>query len=86
MNDLQMVITDQVSTVLAQITDARNTAVTDGTLLVFPEDTTKWIADSRRVRSARADQQGQFQVRGLPAGDYLAVAVDYFENGAWNDP
>jgi hypothetical protein len=38
------------------------------------------------VKSARADQQGQFQILGLPAGNYLAVAVDYVENGMWNDP
>ena len=25
-------------------------------------------------------------VKGLPAGEYLAVAVDYVEEGMWNDP
>ena len=38
------------------------------------------------VRSARPDQQGKFQIKGLPAGDYLAVAIDYVEDGMWNDP
>ena len=27
------------------------------------------------MRSARPDQQGTFQIKGLPAGDYLAVAI-----------
>ena len=25
-------------------------------------------------------------MRGLPAGDYLAVAVEYVATGMWNDP
>ena len=29
--------------------------------------------------------QGQWQVKGLPVGDYLAIALDYVEDGAWND-
>ena len=41
---------------------------------------------SRFVRSARPDQQGTFQIKGLPPGDYLAVAMDYVEDGSWNDP
>jgi hypothetical protein len=34
----------------------------------------------------RPDQQGRYQIQGLPPGDYLAVAVDYVEDGAWNEP
>jgi len=47
---------------------------------------TRWLEDSRYVRSARPDQQGTFQIKGLPAGEYLAVALEYVEDGAWNDP
>ena len=25
-------------------------------------------------------------MKGLPPGDYLAVALDYVEDGSWNDP
>jgi len=25
-------------------------------------------------------------IKGLPAGEYLAVALEYVEDGAWNDP
>jgi hypothetical protein len=55
-------------------------------VLVFADDAQKWIDDSRFVRSARPDQQGTFQIKGLPPGDYLAVAMDYVEDGSWNDP
>jgi hypothetical protein len=25
-------------------------------------------------------------VKGLPAGEYLAIALEYIEDGAWHDP
>ena len=53
---------------------------------MFANDADKWAEDSRFVRSARPDQEGKYQIRGLPPGDYLAVAIDYVEEGMWNDP
>jgi hypothetical protein len=39
------------------------------------------------VKSARPDQQGLVKILGLPPGDhYLAVAVDYLEEGGAADP
>ena len=46
----------------------------------------KWFESSRRVRATRPDQDGQWQIKGLPSGEYLAIALDYVEDGAWNDP
>jgi hypothetical protein len=37
------------------------------------------------VRAIRPDASGQFNVAGLPGGDYYAVAVDYAQDGVWND-
>jgi hypothetical protein len=33
----------------------------------------------------RPDQQGRYEIKGLPPGDYLAVALNYVEEGVWND-
>ena len=55
-------------------------------MLVFDADTEKWFESSRRVRATRPNQDGQWQLKGLPAGEYLAIALDYVEDGAWNDP
>ena len=38
------------------------------------------------MKSARPDQQGKYEIRGLPPGEYLAVAIDYVEEGMWSDP
>ena len=55
-------------------------------MLVFASDASKWWEESRWIRAVRPDQQGRYEVRGLPAGDYLAVALSYVEDGMWNDP
>jgi hypothetical protein len=43
-------------------------------------------AASRFVRIGRPDQHGWFRIPGLPAGRYLAVAVESIGEGEWNDP
>jgi hypothetical protein len=48
--------------------------------------TSRWSDHSRWVRAVRPDQQGRYQIQGLPPGDYLAIAKDYVEEGSWNDP
>jgi len=84
---LQLVVTDKVSEVSGKVTDARGEPTRDYTVIVFPEDSSKWSYPSRFVRSGRADQQGLFRIRGLPAeAEYLAVAVDYLEDGEGGDP
>jgi hypothetical protein len=58
----------------------------DGTVVVFPEETSRWREDSRTVRAARPDQRGEFSIKGLPAGKYLIAALDYVQDGQWYDP
>jgi hypothetical protein len=56
-------------------------------VVVFPEESSKWSFPSRHLRSGRADQDGLYKIRGLPGEErYLAVAVDYLEEGEANDP
>jgi hypothetical protein len=83
---VQVVVSSQVTTVSGQLADDKGAPLVDGTVIVFADEAAKWWDDSRWVRAVRPDQQGRYQVQGLPPGDYLAVAVDYVEEGAWNDP
>ena len=86
LSGIQVVVSDEVNRVSGAITDDKGVALPDGTVLLFADDPAKWTQDSRFVRVARPDQQGQFQIRGLPAGQYLAIALDCVEEGTWNDP
>jgi protocatechuate 3,4-dioxygenase beta subunit len=83
--DVQVIVTDKITTVSGQLADEKGAPITDATVIVFANDSPKWNS-GRFVRAARPDQQGRWQIKGLPAGDYLAVAVDYIEDGEWNDP
>jgi hypothetical protein len=83
---LDVVVTDRVNTVTGQITDAQGAPLADGTVIVFSTDPEKWMEDSRFVRSVRPDQAGKYQIRGLPPGEYFGVAIEYVEEGTWNDP
>lgn len=83
----QITVTSRVTEVSGTVSGSDGRPVRDYTVVIFPEDETKWTAPSRFVRSARPDQQGLFRIRALPPnGRYLAVAVDYLEDGEANDP
>jgi hypothetical protein len=84
---LQIIVTDKVSDLNGKVTTAKGEVTRDYTVVVFPDDPAKWAFPSRYVKTARADQQGQFRIRALPPEDrYLAVAVDYLEDGEGTDP
>jgi hypothetical protein len=84
---LQIIVTDKVSDLNGKVTTAKGDITRDYTVVVFPDDPAKWAFPSRFVKTARADQQGQFRIKALPPDDrYLAVAVDYLEDGEGADP
>jgi hypothetical protein len=86
LSDVDVVVSNRVSSVSGQITDDRGAPAATGTVVVFAEDAEKWGESTAFVRAARPDQQGRYEIKGLPSGDYLAVALDYVQNGMWNDP
>jgi hypothetical protein len=82
----RIVLTDRLSEVNGTV-KARNQAAKDSSVIVFAEDSTLWTFPTRYVRTSRADAQGRFTLRGLPPGaNYLVAAVDYLEEGEWQDP
>jgi hypothetical protein len=56
-------------------------------VVVFADQPQKWTYPSRHVRAVRTDSEGRFKIAGLPPGErYLAVAMDYLEDGEAEDP
>jgi protocatechuate 3,4-dioxygenase beta subunit len=86
LTDVHVIVTNRVTDVSGQLADEKGAPLVDGTVLVFADDSSKWSEDSRWVRAVRPDQQGGYQIKGLPPGEYLAVALNYVEDGMWNDP
>jgi hypothetical protein len=82
---VQVIVTNRVTTVGGQVIDGKGAALTDGTVIVFVDEPEKWAEDSRWVRAVRTDALGRYEVKGLPPGEYRAVALEYAEDGIWND-
>ena len=82
---LRIVLSDRASSVVGSV-QSRNESI-EYNVVVFPEDMTKWSVESRYIKTTRTDAQGQFRIPDVPAGErYLAVAVDYLEDGEQADP
>ena len=85
LDGVRIVLTNRPTHIRGALLDDKKQPA-DGTVIVFPEESSRWREDSRTVRAARPDQRGEFSIRGLPAGKYLIVAVDYVQDGQWYDP
>lgn len=82
---VRLVLTDRVTTISGTVTLDRSDRII--TVVVFPEDSSRWDHSSRFTRTAPVDAKGSFRVDGLPGGvRYLAVAVDRLEEGEGHDP
>jgi hypothetical protein len=81
----RVILTDRVTTLSGVVQSRRNAA--DYSVVVFPDDVNRWNYPSRYVRSARANEKGQFRISGLPPDErYFAVAVNFLEEGEEQDP
>jgi hypothetical protein len=83
---VSVVFTDRISEISGTVTDQQGTPITDFTVLAFPTSHALWHPQSRHIMTARPDQTGRFQLRGLPPGDYYVAVVDPVESGEWFEP
>jgi Carboxypeptidase regulatory-like domain len=84
--EIEVELTNRITEVSGLVTNGRGDPSKDYWAIVFARDHQKWQPTSRYIRTARPDQDGRFKISGLPAGDYLAVALDFIEQGQANDP
>jgi hypothetical protein len=83
---VEIVLTDQQTTLSGIARNSRNELVKDYVVAIFPDRLKDGALPARFTRTVRPDQEGRYQTRGLPAGDYFAVAVPVLEQGAEWDP
>jgi carboxypeptidase family protein len=83
---VSLVFTDMLSEVTGTVTDDRGPPFTEYTVLAFSADPALWRAQTRHIMTARPDQNGRYQLRGLPPGEYFLTTVDPAEQGEWFEP
>ena len=82
---VRVVVTNRVGELRGQVTSRARQR--QATVVVFPDDESKWRYPARLVSVGRADEEGRFVVSGLLAdSEYRAVAVSYLESEEAQDP
>ncbi len=86
LKDVRVVFTSRQTEINGTVTSEKGDPITDFTVLAFPTDPYLWRPLARQIMIARPDQNGKFQMRGLPPGDYYLATVDPAEQGEWFEP
>ena len=85
--NVRIVVTDAATDVSGVVRDDRGQPVADAMVLVIPLAQQFWQRSSRRFGLLRSDAEGRFRIRGLPEGEYRAVAsLDVDESDAFLVP
>ena len=81
---VEIVLTDRVSIVRGNVMDRSGRPMGNVSVVLFADDPTLWEgASSRFVRETRSGRDGGFELKGLPPGDHLAVAIENLRPQAW---
>jgi hypothetical protein len=83
---VEVLLTDHSAAIAGAVLDEMKKPSAGSTVILFPADTSRWGPQSRRIRTAQTDQDGRYNVEGVPDGDYLIAAVEDAEQGEWYDP
>jgi carboxypeptidase family protein len=83
---VELAFTDKTNEINGTLKTDQGAPVTEYTVLAFSTDSTFWQPQSRHIATARPDQNGQFRIRGLPAGGYYLATVDPAQQGEWFEP
>ena len=85
-NGVEITLTSRASSVSGAVTAANGQPATDYAVVIFANDSAKWVYPTRMLALARPNQTGRFEATGLPPGDYVAAALERVPQTAWQDP
>ncbi|HEX5216277.1 MAG TPA: carboxypeptidase-like regulatory domain-containing protein [Vicinamibacterales bacterium] len=87
-SQMTITLTDRITKAIGTVRDVRGFVQPTASVLAFPLDR-RGIAGAgaspSRLREARVSGSGVFRIDGLPAGDYIFVAIDDAEAEGWQD-
>jgi hypothetical protein len=75
LHDVRVTITDATTDVIGVVRDSNGREAPDALVLVISPSPQFWSRLSRRFALQRADAGGRYRIRGLPPGEYRALAT-----------
>ena len=88
-DDVVVTMTDKAAAISGTVRGTGSTPASAAVVVVFPSDAAAWSnygMTPNRIKSTSVSSVGGYRLGGLPAGDYLIVAVDESLLTAWQDP
>ena len=79
-------MTDKQTSLSGTVKNVRGEMLNDFVVVILPVVAREGSAATRFTRTVRPDQQGRYEIKGLPPTDYVAVAVESLEQGGEWDP
>jgi hypothetical protein len=84
-DDAIVTFSDRASALSGSVRDARGDPVADAWVVVFSTHPGAWFHDSRRVAAVKANGDGRYAIRNLPAGEYYLALTWDLQQGEWFD-
>jgi protocatechuate 3,4-dioxygenase beta subunit len=82
--NLELLLSPDGGRVGGTVMDDNHQPVSDATVVLVPDSEKRSMCQLYRV--AQTDQNGRFDLRGVPPGEYTALAWNDIEDGAYCDP
>jgi len=82
---VEIELTHRQPDVVGTVTTPEGDITRNAFVVVFPKDRERWGYLSRYVRMGRPNPDNQYRVQ-VPPGEYLAIAIDFVEQGEWSEP
>jgi hypothetical protein len=78
---------DRAARISGQVVDVKGEPAARAHVLIFPASPALWtdFGPARRLRRVTTDTDGTYDLRSLPAGDYLIAAVSSIPRSGWRD-
>lgn len=86
LDGLEVVLTPRLTTVNGTVTTPDGREAPDVVVVVLPRQRRNDFSPLRFVATKKTDRQGSYEVHGLPASNYVAIAVDYIDEYDLWDP
>jgi len=74
------------NTLTGAVTDRSGLPLASASVLIFPQDSSRWAYPSRGVRLLTTDAKGSFSTIALPPGVYRAVPFERVPRVDWMTP